>query len=363
MRLMTFGLGMIGCGGIGNVHAQTARRAGIKIMGAWDILPDRAALLIEQHGAKGSEAVPSIDALLAMKGIDAVVVAVPNDRHCECACAALKAGKHVLLEKPMALSTEQCDQIMSGASTSAGQLQMGFVCRGTPAALTVKQWIDAGRFGEIYHIKASLYRRRGIPGLGGWFTTKKHSGGGPLIDLGVHVIDLALHLAGHPKAQRVSGATWSKFGHPISEYRYTSMWAGPPKVDGIFDVEDGAMALIRCAGGLTIEVNVTWAANIPEGSTKDGISIWGSRAGTNFDIFGKELSIATEEHGMLVDIKPQFEATNPMDQAWDQQDRHFQEMVVQRKTPFATGAQGRSLQAVIDAVYESSNLNREVEIG
>mgnify|MGYP003898872303 CR=1 FL=1 len=70
MRLMTFGLGMIGCGGIGNVHAQTARRAGIKIMGAWDILPDRAALLIEQHGAKGSEAVPSIDALLAMKGID-----------------------------------------------------------------------------------------------------------------------------------------------------------------------------------------------------------------------------------------------------------------------------------------------------
>lgn len=359
-RGMTFGLGMIGCGGIGIVHAQAARRAGIKIVGAWDIVPERAALLVAEHGG---QAAPNIDALLAMNGIAAVVVAVPNDRHCECACAALKAGKHVLLEKPMALNRAQCDEILAAATASSGRLQMGFVCRGSPAALTVKQWIDAGRFGEIYHIKASLYRRRGIPCLGGWFTNKRQSGGGSLIDLGVHVIDLALHLAGHPKVERVSGATWSKFGHPISEYRYTSMWSGPPKVDGIFDVEDAATALIRCSGGLTIEVNVTWAANIPEGSTKDGISIWGSRAGTNFDIFGKEVSIASEEQGMLVDIKPQFDATNPMDQAWDQQYRHFQEMVTQGKTPFATGAQGRSLQSVIDAIYESSTLNREVEIG
>ncbi len=353
------GLGVIGCGGIGNVHAQSARRAGVTIVGAWDIEGDRAAELVKQHGGI---AAPSIDALLSMSGVDAVVVAVPNDRHCECACAALKAGKHVLLEKPMALTRAQCDEILAVASTSAGRLQMGFVCRGTPAALTVKKWIDSGRFGEIYHIKASLYRRRGVPGLGGWFTTKSRSGGGPLIDLGVHVIDLALHLAGHPKVERASGATWSNFGHPISDYRFTSMWAGPPKFDGVFDVEDGATALIRCAGGLTIEVNVTWAANIPEGSTRDGISIWGRRAGTFFDIFGKEVSIATEEEGMLIDVKPQFEATNPMDQAWDEQYRHFRQLVTNGTAPMATGEQGRLLQTVIDAIYESSRLNREVEI-
>ena len=355
----SFRLGMIGCGGIGNVHAATARRAGIEIVGAWDILQERAEAFVKEYGGT---AVASLDELLAMKSIDAVVVAVPNDRHAACACAALRAGKHVLLEKPMALSTAQCDEILAAAKASTGSLQMGFVCRQSPTALAAKKWIDSGRFGEIYHIKASLYRRRGIPGLGGWFTTKAHSGGGPLIDLGVHVIDLALHLAGHPRVERVSGMTWSKFGSPIADYRFTSMWAGPPKLAGVFDVEDAATALIRCAGGLTIEVNVTWAANIPEGSTRDGISIWGTRAGAWFDVLGKELSIATEEEGMLVDLKPQFDATDPMGQAWDEQYRHFAQMVTHRKTPVATGCQGRSLQAVIDAIYESSKQNREVEI-
>jgi len=369
---MSFGLGIIGCGAIGNVHAQTARRAGVRIVGAWDSIPERAALLVKEHGG---QAAPSIDALLAINGMDAMVVAVPNDRHGDCACAALKAGKHVLLEKPMAITLEQCDQIIAAESASAGRLQMGFVCRSTPTALVAKKWIDAGRFGEIYHIKASLYRRRGIPGLGGWFTTKARSGGGPLIDLGVHMIDLSLHLAGHPAVARVSGATWSKFGHPISEYRYTSMWAGPPKLDGTFDVEDAATALIRCAGGLTIEVNVTWAANIPEGSTIDGISIWGSRAGAHFDVLGKEVSIATEEQGMLVDIKPHLagmdgmagmagmDANDLLNQAWDEQYRHFTHMVTKGKAPCATGAQGRALQSVIEAIYESSKQNREIEIG
>ncbi len=360
LEAMSFGLGMIGCGNIGAVHAAAARRAGIPIVGAWDIVESRAQACASKFSCT---AAPSLDRLLAMNGIDAVVVAVPTDRHCECACAALRAGKCVLLEKPMALSRAQCDEILAAAAASAGRLQMGFVCRGSPTARVVKEWIDAGRFGEIYHIKASLYRRRGIPGLGGWFTTKKHSGGGPLIDLGVHVIDLALHLAGHPKVERVSGVTWSKFGTPISDYKFTSMWAGPPKLEGTFDVEDGATALLRCGGGLTIEVNVTWAANIPEGSTKDGISVWGTRAGTFFDVFGKEVTIATEEQGMLVDIKPQFDATNPMDQAWDEQYRHFTDLVTKKKTPFATGAQGRALQAVIDAIYESSKQNREVEVG
>lgn len=356
---MSFGLGLIGCGVIGTVHAQTARRAGVQLVGAWDVIPDRAAAIANEFGGI---AAPSIDALLAMKGIDAVAIAVPNHRHCACACRALQAGKYVLLEKPMALNSAQCDEILAAAQSSKGLLQLGFVCRGSPTARVAKKWIDAGRFGEIYHIKARLHRRRGIPGLGGWFTTKSQSGGGPLIDLGVHVLDLALHLAGHPKVERVSGTTWSKFGNPISDYRFTSMWAGPPKFDGVFDVEDGATALIRCAGGLTIELNVTWAANIQEDSTQDGISIWGTRAGAFFAVLGDEVAIATEEAGMLVNISPEFDATNPTEQAWDEQYRHFIEMVTQRKTPFATGAQGRSLQSVIDAIYLSAELNQEVEV-
>ncbi len=356
---MAIGLGLIGCGAIGKVHAQTAHRAGVSVAGAWDLLPERSASLVKEHGGV---ACASLADLLAMPAINAVIVAVPNDCHCACACAALAAGKHVLLEKPMALTTAQCDEILAAAKTSRGSLQLGFVCRQSQTARAVKHWIDEGRFGEIYHIKATTIRRRGIPGLGGWFTTKRHAGGGPLIDLGVHLIDLSLHLAGHPRVERVSGVTWSKFGSPIRDYRYTSMWAGPPLLDGTFDVEDAATALIRCAGGLTIELTVTWAANIPEGTTRDGISIWGSRAGAFLDVMGNELSIASEEEGMLVDIKPQFATENGLDLAWDEQFRHFTQMVTQQKKPVATGDHGRVLQQVIEAIYESSKANREVEL-
>lgn len=268
----------------------------------------------------------------------------------------------MLLEKPMSIDVAGCDEILKAAHSAKGKLQIGFVCRGTPAALAVQRFVQGGRLGKIHHIKASMYRRRGIPGLGGWFTTKKHSGGGPLIDLGVHVLDLALHLCGHPKVQRVSGVAWSKFGSPIADYKYTWMWAGPPKLDGSFDVEDGAMALIRCAGDLTIELNVTWATNMPEGSIKDGIAIWGDKGGAHFEVLGKEATIATEEEGMIVDIKPLIHAPDPMEQAWDEQYRLFSKVVTENQQPTATGAHGRALAQAIAAIYQSSKENREVEL-
>lgn len=356
---MAFALGIIGCGAIGNVHAQTARRAGIRVAGAWDIHAQRASDLCSAHGGK---AAGSISELLAMKEVDAVAIAVPNDMHASCAVAALGAGKHVLLEKPMSMDLAGCDAILAAERSSKGKLQLGFVCRGTPTALAAARFARAGRFGRIHHIKASMYRRRGIPGLGGWFTTRKHSGGGPLIDLGVHVLDLSLHLAGFPAVQRVSGVTWSKFGSPIADYKYTFMWAGPPNLSGTFDVEDGATALIRCEGDLTIELNVTWATNMPEGSLKDGIVIWGDKGGAHFEVLGKELTIATEEEGLLVDVRPQLEATNPADQGWDEQYRNFASVVEGGAKPTATGTQGRAVQQAICAIYESSAQGREVSI-
>lgn len=298
-----------------------------------------------------------------MPGIAAVAIAVPNDLHCACAVAALSAGKHVLLEKPMAMSAQECDRI-NGAAAAAGRvLQVGFVCRGAPAVRTVRHFIDAGRFGRIHHVKASIYRRRGIPGLGGWFTTKARSGGGPLIDLGVHVLDLALHLTGYPRPLRASGATWGIFGHPIRDYRFVSMWAGPPRPEGTFDVEDAAHALVRCEGGLTIELNVTWATNMPEGSLKDGIAVWGERAGAWFEPFGSEVTIATEEEGRIVDLKPHFSSERAMDQAWDAQYAQFVAAIRDGVAPHASGTQGRVLQSTIDAIYRSAAEQREVEVG
>ncbi len=356
---MPIRIGIVGCGGIGAVHAETARRNGLTIAGAWDIAPDRAKALVGLHGGKAAQ---SLAELLRMPDVHAVAIAVPNDFHKDCAIAALDAGKHVLLEKPMALSAAECDQINASAARAGTVLQVGFVCRGAPASATVRHFIDAGRFGRIHHIKASLYRRRGIPGLGGWFTTKARSGGGPLIDLGVHVLDLSLHLAGYPRPLRASGATWSVFGHPIKDYRYTSMWAGPPNATGTFDVEDAAHALVRCEGGLTIELNVTWATNMPEDSLRDGIAVWGDRAGAWFDVFGSAVTIATEEEGRLVDVRPLFNADKPMDQAWDAQYAQFVAAVRDGIPPHANGAQARTLQATIDAIYASADAGREVDV-
>jgi len=356
---MPFKLGIIGCGSIGNVHARNAAKAGIEIAGTWDVKVDRGKTLSDLH--EGCVTHPSIDALLA-SDVDAVAVAVPNNVHKECAIAAFDAGKHVLLEKPMALSVAECDEIIEARDRSGKVLQLGFVCRGLPTAHAAKTFIDAGRFGEIYHVKCSLYRRRGIPGLGGWFTTKSLSGGGPLIDIGVHVLDLAMHLTGSRDPERASGQVVSKFGTPIADYRYTNMWSGPPKLEGVFDVEDGAVALVRFGGGMTLELNVTWAANVPEGILPNGMTVMGSKAGCYFELFGDSVKIATEEEGQIVDVSPHFVTTEAHDDAWARQYAQFIGAVRDGVAPHATGEDGRCVQALIEAIYASSDAGREVDV-
>ncbi len=357
---MSFTLGIIGAGAIGNVHAETATRAGIPIAGVWDINPAKGAAFGAKH--KTARVCASVKELLAIKEIQAVVVAVPNHDHAQVAIEALEAGKTVFLEKPMALNAKECDAIIGMLERTKGRLQMGFVCRGTPASRTVKHFIDAGTFGQLYHIKCSLYRRRGVPGLGGWFTSKAKSGGGPLIDLGVHVLDLALYLAGNPRAERVSGATYATFGPRMKDYVYTDMWAGPPKLDGVFDVEDQATALIRCAGGLTIELNVTWAMNVQESRMTNGITLFGSKAGCFMPIFGKELTICTESERRVADLTPEFVSGNPEHAAWDEQYRMLAELVTKGTPAHADAKAGRAVQAVIDALYESSAAGHEVDV-
>jgi predicted dehydrogenase len=358
-REAPIGLGIIGAGAIGTVHAETAVRNGLRVVGVWDVHPEKAKTLA---AARGGAAVGSIDELLDLPEVEAVAIAVPNAVHASCAVRALARGKHVLLEKPMAMSTKECDEILAAAGRAGVVLQMGFVCRGTPTALAAKRFIDAGRLGRIYHAKCSIHRRRGIPGLGGWFTTKAMSGGGPLIDLGVHVLDLTRWLAGSPRVLRASGACWGTFGAPIERYRYVEMWAGPPRLNGTFDVEDHATAFVRCEGGLTIEMNVAWAMNQPEGALKDGVHLFGDKGGCAFEIFGNECSLATEEDGAIVDVRPMLAPGDPSIRAWDAQYAQFRDALRGGVPPHATGADGRTIQALVEAIYRSSAEGREVDV-
>jgi predicted dehydrogenase len=353
-------LAFIGAGAIAEVHAEAARRSGTRIAGFFDADESKARSLADTFGA--SVATSSLPALLS-SDCDAVVVAVPNHLHKDMAVAALNAGKDLLLEKPMAMNLAECDTIIAAARAKQRIVMLNFVCRSSPAALIARSLIEQGRLGSLYHMKAAIYRRRGIPGLGRWFTTKSQSGGGVLVDIGVHVIDLALALAGSPRVQRVSGHVTSTFGSPIDEYRFVEMWAGPPQLQGVFDVEDGAVALIRLAGGITLELNVCWAANLPENSLPSGMTLLGNKGGCHFDVWGRNFTLATEEAGRLADIKPVLgKAEDAWPSAWRKQHELFAGAVQTRSQPEASMERGRVVQATLEAIYRSSELNREVEI-
>jgi predicted dehydrogenase len=353
-------IGIIGAGGIGRLHGEAAAKAGVTVAAFCDVDAERAAAAAAAH--PGATAFTEVGELLAAPDCPAVVVAVPNALHKDIAIQALRAGRDVLLEKPMALNTGECDEIIAAAGETDRLVQLGFVCRCAPSTGVVERFIASGRLGRIYHARATWIRRRGIPGLGRWFTTKSMSGGGVLIDLGVHMIDLAMHLAGRPRPQRVSGVCTSNFGSPIADYAFTEMWSGPPRPDGVFDVEDAATALMRFDAGFTMELTTTWAANVSEKDVPSGLLLLGDTGGCFFDIWGERVLLAAQEGRELVDITPELPPGDRWMQAWTTQHERFAEAVRTRTPPDASLAHGREVQSILDAIYRSSEEGREVEI-
>jgi len=353
---MSINLGVIGAGGISRAHINAAKAVGVNLVGITDVNGEQAKKTADEYGI--GYHTDDCSALLSRDDIDAVVIGVPNKFHAPLTIDALNAGKDVLIEKPMAMNADLCQQMIDAAKANDRILQVGFVQRYSSVAVTAKQFIDAGRLGNIYHAKANYYRRRGIPGLGGWFTTKALSGGGPLIDLGVHIIDLAMYLMHFPKPVRVSGKVYANFGKDMKNYLYESMWAGPPRLDGTCDVEDSAHALVRFEGGATMEINTTWAGNIPDDSLPNVIGFLGDKGGATFQLGGDAVAIATEEEGHNVDLKPKLRPVV----GFEEQMRNFAGNVKNRTQPHASGETGKTIQSILDAIYASSEQDREVEL-
>lgn len=357
---MTVSLGIIGAGTVARLHADAAGRAGVRIAGICDVDVERARALAADH--EPARPTASLDELLGWDDIDAVIVATPNVFHKPLAIEALRAGKHVLLEKPMAMNVAECDQIIAAADACGRFVQMGFVCRGAPAVEAAAPLLAGGAIGSVFHVKASLYRQRGIPGLGRWFTTRAQSGGGALMDVGVHLVDLVMHLTGFPRPARASAVCTSTFGSPIDRYAYEEMWGGPPNPDGVFDVEDEAVGLVRFADGMSMELNVAWAVNVADGRLRDGVILLGDRGGCVVDLWNSELVVTTEQDGRLVDSRPTLAAGEAWPAAWQRQAERFARTVADGTPPEASARQGRAVQSVIDAMYRSAEEGREVGI-
>ena len=315
-------------------------------------------ILIERSEAFKRDFFPNADVyehyedVLVRDDIDAVDICTPNYLHSIIAVAALKAGKHVFCEKPDAVSVEEAEKMKKAAEESGKVLMVMRNNRHLPTSEYMKQYIADGKAGEIYTGRCGWIRRRGVPGKGGWFTTKAMSGGGPLIDLGVHVIDLSMWLMGNPTPVSVTGCTYSKFADNNVGSDHTR--AKTPTDTGIFDVEDLATGFIKFDNGASLQIEFSWASNIKE--DRKFVELRGTKAG--FSWHDNELEIYTEENGQVVDVVPRFSTKKVSGHGMNL--LHFYDVIRNGTTPDFVPQQGLNMIKILTAIYKSAETGKEV---
>ena len=343
---------VIGCGTIANsAHIPSyMNNPDAEIVYFCDIIPERAQAAVEKYGC--GQAITDYHVALNDPEIEAVSVCTPNHMHPVIAMDALRAGKNVLCEKPAARTYAEALEMQKVQHETGKVLNIGVVNRFNTAVNLIKQYIDSGKLGEVFHVYASFRSHRSIPGLGGAFTTKAIAGGGALIDWGVHFLDLVMYCCGDPKPLTVSGEAFSKLGVNMRNYAFTDMWAGPPKYDGVYDVDDSVTALVRTEGP-TITVHGAWAQNI--GENEMYVDFMGTEAGIRLQ-YGKEFKVYTAENGALVEYQPVFKATDMFQNEIDA----FIDCIKTGKTLPSHIDTVIITARIMQAIYDSSETHREI---
>lgn len=290
--------------------------------------------------------------LRALPELDAVSVCVWNNAHAECTIAALEEGKHVFCEKPMAMSAAQAEKMQAAAKKAGKVLGIGFVRRFGKDAELAKRLIGDGKLGEIYYAKANYVRRNGNPG--GWFSDKSKSGGGPLIDLGVHVIDLVRYLAGNPRPVSVYGAAFHKLDRREVLDPRAYVVEGSNLQKDVFDVEDLAAAMIRFDNGCVLTVETSYNLNTDRDTGR--VEIFGTKGGVVID---PELTFHTVTDGHLSDVR--FASSTAFEGgAYSREIDDFISAIVNGTPLCSTAEDGIALMRILDAVYESARSGHEV---
>lgn len=347
-------IGIIGCGAIANnAHIPSyMKNSDAEIKYFCDIIPERAEAAVKNYGC--GIAVTDYREVLADDEIEAISVCTPNKVHSEIAISALKSGKNVLCEKPAAHILSEALEMQKAQHESGKVLNIGVVNRFNTNVNKIKEFIEQGKLGNVYNVYISFRSHRSIPGLGGDFTTKAIAGGGVLIDWGIHFLDIVMYCCGDPKTKTVSAEKFSKLGNPIENYVYTNMWAGPPKKDGICDVEEGITGIIRSEGPV-ITFNGAWAQNI--GQDEMFIDFIGDKAGIRLQ-YGGSFTLYGTENGMLTKTEysvqsiPMFE--NEINsflrciKTGERLPSHIDTNIITAK--------------LMDAIYRSADLHKEVEL-
>ena len=273
---MSVRVGLIGAGMIAQMTGREfAANPDAELVAIADPSAERAAALAGMYGIEN--VLDDGHALLSRDDIDAGYIAVPNCFHAEYAIAALDAGKHTLLEKPFAMNLTEANAVAEAAARSNASFMVGMNQRFGANAQAAKSMVARGDIGEVFHVKAFWRRRAGIPRIGSWFTHQETAGGGGLLDIGVHMLDVGLWCIDNFEPTNVLGTAYTQFGNRgIGDGR----WGRSERTDNRFDVDDFATALIQLEGGVTVQLEAAWAIH-QENANDMNVVLYGTEGTLN----------------------------------------------------------------------------------
>lgn len=342
-------------------HIAGFRQAGAEVVAMADVNAEAARASAEANDIPTSYG--DVAEMLA-SDIDAVSIIVPNKFHAPLAIQALEAGKHVFCEKPPAISAAEVEEMIVARDKSGKHLMFNFNNRARPESREMMKFIESGIVGKINSAQAKWCRRTGIPGFGGWFTTKALSGGGPVIDL-LHMLDLAMYFMGNPKPSYVIGNT---FDDHITNKDFKGPWGIPDREGGVTDVESAAHGFVTFETGQTLSFQMSWAEMVKREEVS--VVFQGITAGGKVErLFGSdgddETAIDTcelyvQEDGKSVDKVIEVEECEDMGRI--NSAANFIEAIEGKSAPLNNAEQGLALMQIIDAVYESAASGKPVAI-
>ncbi len=346
------GVAVVGAGTIAADHLRAyAAEPDAEVVLVCDRHPERAAALAARFGVERSCSSPT--EALADEGVAAVSICTANDSHADLTVAALQAGRHVLVEKPLATTLADALRVRAAARASGGVVQVGFVRRFSGNVATLRRFVEAGELGEIYYARASNLRRAGHPG--GWYGDRTRSGGGPLIDIGSHVLDLCWYLMGRPEPVSVSGNTYARLGPRTgvgpSRYRASEQ-------DAASSVEDLANALIRFDNGASLLLDASYSLHAPADELR--VVLHGERGGAQVE---PELRLSTERHQVMLTSVPQVDSlTFDADEGFRAEIANFVAACLGREPALAPVADGVQVVRMVEAVYASAAASAEIAL-
>lgn len=346
----TFNIAVIGAGAIGINHIQSFQKhPAANVAALAEVSKERGREAADTFGIP--DLVTDYTELLKRDDIDVISIALPNFLHAKVGLEALRAGKHVMLDKPMATNAREGARLVAEAKKRRRVFMVGQNNRFSQEVQTARQLVDKGVLGEVYHAKTAWSRRSGIPRIGSWFTQKKFAGGGCTYDIGVHALDRCLYMIGDFDAAAVSGQTFSKLG-PLG--RGEGAW-GKGEIDPNkpFDVDDLAIALIKMKSGRTVLLETSWAVH-QEDRDYNGTQLFGTDAGLMLSPLKLTRSGKTGYTVEQLDMLPPL--VNP--------DRmvHFVDCLLGKAKPFVKPEESLATQKILDAIYKSAETGREVRI-